>query len=402
MSDFESFRKSHSTKFGISETLGSFFVYSRLAEPFHSIFINNRLNTNSLVEPITKQIELQSQPPFLLYRNQRSAISGFWFYSKEDCVRIHLLLEKLIKNCNNGRPDDDRSGNHLQQAVQQQQVFAKPQNGNGRPMKQDGVDIFSMLSKAQENFNNSTCSAADVGPTPQQLNQKFAAWQMNGSPPHHQHQPLMKQLSNAMPDITSPNVVNFFAAAQQPNGAGPVIGDGPHIQSQNNQFMAKHPNIPPVQTLDEIEKQHRVSSSPPQKVGKYFERSTCELVAYSVSYISEPKMIKTDFNNLLNSVAKQQQHPSVSPQPIKLQQPGAFQSQVSNKPTLITPAMFQATNVVEEKIAAPAPSQSNIRPEPLTQNQLLQALNYMLESDPEFIRKIHEAYVKSFNKMVSL
>lgn len=119
--------------------------------------------------------------------------------------------------------------------------------------------------------------------------------------------------------------------------------------------------------------------------------------------LPEPKMIKTEFNNLLNSVAQQQQHPSVSPQPVvKLQQPGAFQPHSNGKPTLITPAMFQASNFVEEKIAAPAPAQSNIRPEPLTQNQLLQALNYMLESDPEFIRKIHEAYVKSFNKMVSL
>lgn len=80
---------------------------------------------------------------------------------------------------------------------------------------------------------------------------------------------------------------------------------------------------------------------------------------------------------------------------------GSFQSQVSNKPTLITPAMFQVSQV-EKKNAVPAASQSNIRPEPLTQNQLFQALNYMLESDPEFIRKVHEAYVKSFNKIVSL
>lgn len=82
---------------------------------------------------------------------------------------------------------------------------------------------------------------------------------------------------------------------------------------------------------------------------------------------------------------------------------GAFQPrevQVSNKPTLITPAMFQVSHV-EEKVPAPAPSQCN-RPEPLTQNQLFQALTYMLETDPEFIRKVHEAYVKSFNKIVSL
>jgi hypothetical protein len=113
-------------------------------------------------------------------------------------------------------------------------------------------------------------------------------------------------------------------------------------------------------------------------------------------------MIKTDFNNLLNSVAQQQhQKQGVSPQPMMKQQQGGFQLQASNKPTLITPAMFQASSI-EEKILAPVPTQSNIRPEPLTQNQLIQALNYMMETDPAFITKLHEAYVKSFNKMVSL
>jgi mRNA-decapping enzyme 1B len=101
---------------------------------------------------------------------------------------------------------------------------------------------------------------------------------------------------------------------------------------------------------------------------------------------------------------QQQQQQSVSPQLVKLQQPGSFQP--SNKPALITPAMFQATKVEEKIVIAAHPAQvqssSNIRPEPLTQNQLIQALNYLMETDPEFIRKIHEAYISSFNKIVSL
>jgi mRNA-decapping enzyme 1B len=40
------------------------------------------------------------------------------------------------------------------------------------------------------------------------------------------------------------------------------------------------------------------------------------------------------------------------------------------------------------------------RPEPLTRNQLLQAFNYLVKNDPEFVNKLHEAYVKSFSEMV--
>jgi mRNA-decapping enzyme 1B len=91
-----------------------------------------------------------------------------------------------------------------------------------------------------------------------------------------------------------------------------------------------------------------------------------------------------------------------------LQHPGMPSNIQAQKPTLITPAMFQASTI-EDKAIFNAQQSNNIqgmtttiRPEPLTQNQLMQALNYLLENDPEFIRKIHEAYVKSFNKIITL
>lgn len=257
-------------------------MYSRVAEPFHSIFINNRLNTNSLVEPIIN-LELQEQPPFLLYRNQRSSISGFWFYSMEDCVRIHSLVEKLIKKNGNAKPAEGRNNNHHQVAKQQapqqqQQQFARNQNGN--EVKQQGgngndVDIFSMLRKAQEvSLKGDDAKKPSMGGPPPgvpQLTRNFAGMQVN-NPPHIQqmqqqmhHPVLMKQISSTMPDITSPNVVNFFAAAQQPNGV--PMKPEQIVQSQGKQFIPNHPNAQPVQTLDEIEKQHRVSASPPQKIG---------------------------------------------------------------------------------------------------------------------------------------
>lgn len=39
--------------------------------------------------------------------------------------------------------------------------------------------------------------------------------------------------------------------------------------------------------------------------------------------------------------------------------------------------------------------------QPLTETQLLQAISYLMKNDPTFIRKIHEAYLKSFSDMVS-
>jgi len=50
-----------------------------------------------------------------------------------------------------------------------------------------------------------------------------------------------------------------------------------------------------------------------------------------------------------------------------------------------------AMSITEPKHLEPA----NSRLEPLTKNQLLQAFEYLLKNDPDFMVKIHEGYVKS-------
>jgi hypothetical protein len=41
---------------------------------------------------------------------------------------------------------------------------------------------------------------------------------------------------------------------------------------------------------------------------------------------------------------------------------------------------------------------NNNRPEPLTQNQFIQAMNHLIQNDPEFIKKLHEAYLSAYLK----
>ncbi|XP_037947672.1 mRNA-decapping enzyme 1B-like [Teleopsis dalmanni] len=128
---------------------GAFFVYSRIAQPFHSIFINNRLNTNSFVEPITSDMEIQSQPPFLLYKNARCRIRGFWFYNSKESDRIAVLLNKILSDATSST------------------VQAADNNENKEP--KNNVNIFKMLSDAQMEYlsshsgqNNTEKSGAPV------------------------------------------------------------------------------------------------------------------------------------------------------------------------------------------------------------------------------------------------
>lgn len=192
---------------------GAFFVYRRNAEPYHSVFINNRLNTNSLVEPITAGIELQNQTPFLLYRNERNRIRGFWFYNRTECDRISELVERIAKDAEPLSESQKGGESNLPQ-----QAFDLLTYSN------NSVDIFSMLSKAQQDFNNSLTTpkakpmpqapVAPKGPAIELGDRKNPPQRVPSAPAAPMQIPINKI-------GTSESVLNFFAAAKpaQPKDA---------------------------------------------------------------------------------------------------------------------------------------------------------------------------------------
>lgn len=102
----------------------------------------------------------------------------------------------------------------------------------------------------------------------------------------------------------------------------------------------------------------------------------------------------------MNGHQQQQHHQKISAPPgfnAKAQQQQQQQQQPPQKnllvkeTKLITPTMFAAPSEKKQPVAA----------EPLTKNQLLQALNYLIENDDEFMLKIHQAYIKSFKGLSS-
>ncbi|XP_055637720.1 mRNA-decapping enzyme 1A-like [Toxorhynchites rutilus septentrionalis] len=426
---------------------GALFIYSRTAEPYHSIFINNRLNRNSLVEPINSLIELQSQPPFLLYRNERSRIRGIWFYKDQECDRIREIISSLVADCDNEniRP------------IEMGKVQA---NGNARG---NNVDIFTMLTKAQENFNNS-------GGMPQSA-------QSQEQVPNSRNLPAV---INVVPDQSTPqSVVNFFnAAAKQP-----AASEVPLFQT----LMSN-----PVHTLEQIEKQHRATT--PQKEALPSGKLTPEVSELENSFkfmgipintgpvpvqesgtsplatfLSSTNLAAVRNNNQQILKAKpieiselesrqqqqqqqqQQQHPHPQPLHELLKKSDSMNNHVSrlnptpttgsaSKPALMPPTMFTPSgsttaakglsdlfaNVASKKQQEQANGNSpsvtdlltksnhNHQPappgfypmagsvEPLTQAQLIQAVSYLIKHDPDFIRKLHEAYLKSFQEMMAL
>lgn len=405
---------------------GPFFVYSRSAEPYHSIFVNNRLNTNSLVEPITADIDLLPQPPFLLYRNERTRIRGFWFYNLAECERIADLVGKLVEGCKNEKRIESMKGNNTGP------IMNLSTNNN------NNIDIFSMLSKAQEDFNNAMTSSN------QKPDSTVASCNIQNS--NQQHQSQQQQ----QPEVTS-SVLNFFASAkpnptdvpifqrmlsnpvpveqiEKQQRASPPIGNKkssppsqkkPVIKSQQPHQGQQKPNPPPgmltgnngnIGALENGLRLMRMQS--PSQQGH--ELGSSPLATFLNSSNLPPS--KNMSQSLLNATDVSELESRQKPLNLLLRsKPESVSNTTPNKPALLLPSMFTSTSssssTLESKSNNIAPftnkNHNNIlqemsKPEPLTQSQLLQAMSYLIKNDPDFVRKLHEAYLKSFTEMVSL
>lgn len=446
---------------------GALFVYSRNGEPFHSILIMNRLNTNNLVEPVTQGLDLQLQEPFLLYRNTSCRIFGIWFYDKDECIRIASVLDKLIKESEMSKKATDKV------AMKNKRI------GGG-----DNVDICTMLSKAQENYNTNKiqtlsrhATSEESKPDMPQGVVDFFAKASSGAT----HFPTDKKVTKSSGLFESSGL--FVGHPQQRTAGVELVNDTSDSQLKPllQRLMSN-----PAHTVEHIEKQQRsvtpqseaassskrnkgktqsnkdskninVGSSKPRPVssggmtdfikpihGNVFvaqsnSDASTELVENGMSFlrIASPttQQIAPFFGaGLQTGISNSATVDPGTPDQRSLSAPLCSGMETPQKPALMPPTMFTSSSAGKETsnklemvntatplvhnsiVSTLKPELSSVasgscstvlqeesllfKPEPLTRNQLLQAMGYLLKHDPEFINKLHEAYVKSFTEMV--
>lgn len=75
------------------------------------------------------------------------------------------------------------------------------------------------------------------------------------------------------------------------------------------------------------------------------------------------------------------------PPPVKTHKNGCANKETTK---LITPNMLINSKNNNNNVSDKKPQH-----EPLTKNQMIQALKYLIENDDEFTKKVHDAYLKS-------
>ncbi|XP_065342281.1 mRNA-decapping enzyme 1B isoform X2 [Cloeon dipterum] len=341
-----------------TEIEGALFLYSRDTQPSHAFIIMNRLNTNNLVEIVKPSLDFQIKEPFLLYKTGQASIFGIWFYNKNDCHRFSQNLDKLVKSLSKSPPQ-------------------KRGDGVG------GVDIFGMLSKAQEDFNSKKKTSSDA---PQSVMEFFAKAAPKEAFPPQPVQPVDAIKPLLMRIMSNPaNTLEHIEKQQRST----TPSDLPKQQQQQQQQQHQPPPPQPQQPAP-VTPQQMVAAPPPP-------------APQPLPLVGMPSPVTPSAAVLFGTP------PSVSSLPT-LADIEANRVKV-DQPALLPPNMF--TNRSQEPVRwqmgddiSPLESTPKaepvvvVKPEPLTRNQLLQAVSYLIKHDPEFVTKLHEAYVKSFNEML--
>ncbi|XP_044754069.1 mRNA-decapping enzyme 1A [Coccinella septempunctata] len=331
---------------------GALFIYSRNGEPFHSILFMNRLDPNNVIEPIINGFEYQLQTPFLLYKNSSSKIFGIWFFNREDCTSVTSLIELVMENL---------------KEISSEQVNKK----------ENGVDIFSLLTKAQQEFNRT--------PTRQESTvQPFAS-------------------TPRLTDVTSKSVQDFFAKASTKTTQKPV--DSGHVLQR---LMSN-----PAHSVEHIEKQQQRSVTPQETSQKPFiciekKGVPIPIPGRSDSHGIPESSLGSSLGILQNNspLSSQMKSRSMCEDTTDILGTSPYVSFMENtKPLLMTPMMFTTPTSYKDKLEASQASALN-QPDPpdgidlLTEKQLAQALIFLLRNNSDFTRQIHEAYVNSIMEKV--
>ncbi|CAL7950578.1 unnamed protein product [Xylocopa violacea] len=302
-----------------------------------------------------------------------------------------------------------------------------------------------MLSKAQENFNTNRNNSSNSGGG---IREGLSSKSPLGTPTtDNVSGPLAAPLG---PDVTSQSVMDFFAKAKVNTGhfkAGDQPTPGGTVANESKPLLARLMSHPAAHTVEHIEKQHRSITPQPATQHQSQTTPTAIMTANNAGSATASNKSKRRSKIAMTSIpapTMQEIPPSTNQNTtdtngttgfLRIQSPTNVPSSdstnheasdiiasSSSNPLVSLFAQASMTTAPEDIItaptlsgrgsapalippvmfAAPSPPEPLTRPvEPLTRNQLLQAFNYLLRSDPDFINKLHEAYVKSFGEILS-
>nr|CAG4650195.1 EOG090X07B6 [Sida crystallina] len=360
---------SESNEWEKTDIEGTLFLYARSGDPKHGFVVMNRLSTENLVEPITKDLEIQEQAPFLLYKNAKHTITGVWFYEESECKRIAEKLDSLVKRESNRRQlreNMNKRGKAVKQFLSHPPVgitdlFATESVGPvPMPLHHGGV-VFERLLSGAASPGTPTFVPPPTLPTTELHTAQSLERELRGKLKTRERQEMNNNSSTPSGDKRLPHASPLRASG------------GANVKPGGLAAAMAHPQIADMQVTFGS---NNAAGTPPRNVAIQPIQSV-------------PLMSPMMFASAPTT------QPPLSGAAVVLDHPPAYQEVVGPQ----TP-VHRSSYVSSQEGCQQMDAENQVTP--LTKAQLSQAFNYLLKNDPNFVTQLHDAYVQSLKKSLKV
>jgi len=201
--------------------------------------------------------------------------------------------------------------------------------------------------------------------------------------------------------------------AMHPGPPGPPNGSMIHHPSPTttmNPIVQRLMSNPGIHSVESIEAEQRRSTSPPNGRSSSPPDLTMTPNTKKMNDLESQLKQKLHIGSSSQMFAPVKGHSSQQPQEANVlktqlsRQPNNLLPASSTQPTLLSPQVFSSGRPTQSPSpttnghngVASSPPRAPITP--LTQHQMVEAMGFLLENDPDFVQKLHQAYVMSINR----
>ncbi|CAG0896515.1 unnamed protein product [Cyprideis torosa] len=375
---------------------GSLFLYQRSAIPEYSFILLNKLGKNNKMEPVYPGLQIKSQAPFFQYKSAAGDIHAIWFFEAHLCDQFHEKIEAILhakkqQSAPAGLPEQLIRPIPMVPgalAAAKEHVAPKPHD-TGLPFHVE--HLFRTVQQPGQREQGS------MGSSPA----RTVAGMHGLHPPPGQSGVLERLMSNPGA-ISVEHLERDLKEEATSDGANRDGGRGNLERELRDALKILDRTFP--------DKSKAGSGS---EVGPVFGNKVSSVDS------GLKLMTPSDFVPLPSSTA------ASAPMPVTgsaiIPQPAPITTITKGYPSMVTQTGFPSTTLpnglassrnmsgesgsgspclLNGPIAAASGGSPPVLSEAaaLSPSQLAQAISYLCQNDPEFVRKIHEGYIASLNR----
>ncbi|KAF8373573.1 dcap-1, partial [Pristionchus pacificus] len=331
-----------------TEIDGAMFIYKRADHPIYSLMIANRQSPEDLIEPILPKIKVKMDKPYLFFCKVDGSIQGLWFFDTHDLERIYNLITKIIFELRQEARITPPPKAVMDNTSTGSNGFLNMLMSGGATITSSTKHQPSPLSPSIPTLTKNSTQSAQVKPV--KPSAQLPAQQTSYVKPQQQQQQQQQSAPVLPPPPAVPSMLQKLMSEQLP----PSLGSASNVNG-------------PIMSAADLERdlvrQSRVSEL--QLQGMNPSASAASLAAYS----------------------NQSVHGSDAGDIAELES--------------MAGALSIGIDTGDGGTRGPlSPTGSNRTTHGLDKHQLAMGLVQLLQTDDEFLAKVHQAYVEALNRRI--